>query len=92
MLNSSWKAAYFLGAKIRLDKDEMIRTARKVAGLHDLGKDFSDEPLERLLRSVNDEADLHPVGRFITRQRFISLLNIRLRAEYFFKKHPEILE
>jgi hypothetical protein len=92
LLNSSWKATYFLGTKIKLDKDELIRSAKKVTGLDDLGKDFSDEPLEKLLRSVNEEADLHPVGRFITRQRFISLLSIRLRAEYFFHRHPEILE
>jgi hypothetical protein len=92
LVNSSWKATYFLGTKIKLDKDELIRSAKKVTGLNDLGKDFSDEPLERLLRSVNEEADLHPVGRFITRQRFISLLSIRLRAEYFFRLHPEILD
>ncbi len=92
LMNSSWKATYFLGTKIKLDKDELIRSAKKVTGLDDLGKDFSDEPLEKLLRSVNEEADLHPVGRFITRQRFISLLSIRLRAEYFFHRHPEILE
>ena len=92
LLNDSWKATYFLGTKIKLDKDELIRSAKKVTGLDDLGKDFSDEPLEKLLRSVNEEADLHPAGRFITRQRFISLLSIRLRAEYFFRLHPEILE
>ncbi|TRZ75294.1 MAG: hypothetical protein D4R97_02700, partial [Bacteroidetes bacterium] len=91
-MNSSWKVTYFLGTKINLDKDELIRSAKKVTGLGDLGKDFSDEPLEKLLRSVNEEADLHPVGRFITRQRFISLLSIRLRAEYFFRRHPKILE
>jgi len=44
MLNSSWKATYFLGTKIKLDKDEMIRAARKATGLENLGKDFSDEP------------------------------------------------
>src|SRR5271157_4175636 len=80
LLNGSWKATYFLGTKIKLDKDELIRTAKKVTGLDDLGKDFSDEPFEKLLRSVNEEANLHPVGRFITRQRFVSLLSIRLRA------------
>jgi hypothetical protein len=92
LLNSSWKTTYFLGTKIKLDKDELIKAARKVTGLDDLGKDFSDEPLVKLLRSVNEEANLHPVGRFITRQRFISLLSIRLRAEYFFRRYPEILD
>jgi hypothetical protein len=92
MLNHAWKSTYFLGTRIKLEKDELIRSAKKLTGLEDLGKDFSDEPIERLLRSVNEEADLHPAGRFITRQRFISLLAIRLRAEYFFRRDPRILE
>jgi hypothetical protein len=92
LLNGSWRATYFLGTKIKLDKDELIKAARKTTGLNDLGKDFSDEPLSNLLKSVNEEANLHPVGRFITRQRFISLLSIRLRAEYFFRLYPEILD
>ncbi|MEI6681513.1 MAG: sulfotransferase [Bacteroidota bacterium] len=91
-INGVWRNSYFLGTRIRLEKDDLIRSARKITGLTDLGKDFVDEPLERLLRSVNEEANLHPVGRFITRERFVSLLSIRLRAEYFFKKHPQILE
>jgi hypothetical protein len=92
MLNSAWKGTYPLGTCIRLDKDDMIRRARKATGLTDLGSDFWDEPFERLVRAINGEANLHPVGRFITRERFVSLLNIRLRAEYFFRKYPEILE
>jgi len=60
--------------------------------LFGLLKDFDDDPLERLLRSVNEEARLHPIGRFITRERFISLLSIRLRAEFFFSKYPAILK
>ena len=92
VLNHVWKGTYFMGTRIRLEKDDLIRSARKVTGLHDLGKDFLDEPLERLLKAIDEEANLHPVGRFITRERFVSLLSIRLRAEFFFKKHPEILE
>ncbi|MCX6307248.1 MAG: sulfotransferase [Bacteroidetes bacterium] len=91
-INAGWNGSYFLGTKIRLDKDELIRSARKITGLENLGGDFNDEPLERLLKAANEEANLHPIGRFITRERFVSLLSIRLRAEYFFKKHPQILE
>ena len=90
-LNFCWKESYFLGTKIRLDKDELIRSARKITGLQDLGRDFNDEPLDRLLQAANDEANLHPIGRFITRERFTSLLSIRLRAEYYFKQYPQIL-
>ena len=90
-INGVWRNSYFLGTRIRLEKDDLIRSARKITGLTDLGRDFMDEPLERLLRSVKEEANLHPVGRFITRERFVSLLSIRLRAEHFFKKQPQIL-
>jgi hypothetical protein len=92
MINSVWKNSYFLGTKIRLDKDDLIRRAKSVSKLSDLGKDFLDEPLERMLKSINEEARLHPVGRFITRERLVSLLCTRLRAEYFFKKYPQILD
>jgi len=90
-LNAIWKGTYPLGTKIKLDKDELIKSARKVTGLHDLGNRFWDEPLDRMLTSLNEEARLSPVGRFISRQRLINLLSVRLRAEDLFKKYPEIL-
>ena len=91
-INSVWESTYFLGSRIKLDKDILISKARKITGLSDLGKDFWDEPVERMIDSINGEANLNPIGRFITRERLTSLISIRLRAEYFFKKYPEILE
>lgn len=92
ILNRCWSALYSLGIKINLQKDDLIHSARRKTGYHDLGKDFWDEPLDRLIHSLNHEARLHPAGRFISRQRLINLLSIRLRAENLFKKHPEILD
>ncbi|MBY0426878.1 MAG: sulfotransferase, partial [Cytophagales bacterium] len=91
-INSVWKSSYPLGTKIPLNKDRLIRLARTESGLQSFGPDFWEEPLERLITSVNEEAQLHPIGRFITQKRFVNLLTVRLRAEYWFKKHPEILE
>lgn len=91
-LNNIWQSSYPLGTKIRLEKDSLIKAARKNTGLHNLGKDFWDEPLERMIDSINKEARLHPVGRFISKKRIENLLSVRLRAEDWFKKHPEILE
>ncbi len=91
-LNTVWKSSYIFGTESRLDKDSLIKAARKTTGLSDLGPDFPEEALQRLLASIREEADLHPLGRFITRQRLINLLAVRLRAEDLFKKHPEILE
>ena len=91
-INSVWQNTYALGTEIKLDKDRLIKAARRNTGLHDLGKDFLDEPLDRLLYSVNNEARLHPVGRFISQKRLENLLSVRLRAEHYFKNYPEILE
>lgn len=91
-LNTIWKTSYALGTEVKLDKDTLIKSARKESGLKDLGSDFWDEPLDKLLYSINNEAQLHPIGRFITKKRLENLLSVRLRAEDYFKKHPEILD
>ena len=91
-LNKAWQASYPFGTESRLDKDSLIRAARKATGLQDFGKEFWDEPLDRLLRSIHEEAELHPIGRFISRQRMVNLLCVRLRAEEMFRRHPEILD
>ena len=90
-LNRGWKATYPLGTRISLDKDKLISSARRTTGFTDLGRDFWDEPLDRMLWSINNEANLHPIGMFISKERIVNLLANRLRAEHFFKKHPEIL-
>lgn len=91
-LNKTWAFTYPLGTKIKLDKDDLIRRARKITGLNDLGGDFWEEPLDRMLISMNEEAKLSPVGRFISWERLVNLLSIRLRATEYFKRFPEILE
>lgn len=91
-INNTWKKTYKNGVPPLLNKDHLIRTARRKTGLTDLGKYFWDEPLDRLLDSYNHEAKLHPIGNFITGKRLMNLLTVRLRAEHWFKKFPEILE
>jgi hypothetical protein len=91
-MNYLWEKSYKLSGKPSLEKNELIAAARKETGLSQLGKDFWDEPLERLLQSLNEEAELHPIGYFISRKRIINLLSVRLRAEQLFRKHPGILD
>jgi hypothetical protein len=91
-LNAVWKGSYPFGTKTKLDKDSLIKSARKASGLTDLGSSFWDEPLERMVDSLNNEARLTPIGRFISRERLVNLIAVRLRAEDLFKKHPEILK
>lgn len=91
-LNRLWGATYPAGTCSSLDKDSLIKAARKSTGFNDFGPFFQEEALDRMLLSINEEAQLHPIGQFITRQRMIQLLSVRLRAEHWFKKHPEILD
>lgn len=91
-LNHTWKFTYPLGTRTRLDKDDLIKAARKSTGLNDFGPDFWDEPLGKLIKSINEEANLHPIGIFISKQRLVNLLATRLKAEWWFKKEPRILE
>ena len=81
-LNMLWKRSYPNGTVPQLNKDDLIKTARSKTGLNDLGKDFWDEPLDRLIESLNNEARLHPIGYFISNKRLMNLLNVRLRAEH----------
>jgi len=91
-LNAVWNKSNRYGPDFLLQKDELIRMAKKSTGLHDFGSFPWEEGLEKLVYSLNHEASLHPIGRFISKKRIVNLLAIRLRAEYWFKKHPHILE
>ena len=92
LVNTLWRKTYPLGTKSVLNKESLMKAAKKATGLEDFGTDFWEEPLDIMLKSINEEAGLHPIGQFISRQRIINLLSVRLRAEYYFNKHPEILE
>ncbi|TYA53825.1 sulfotransferase family protein [Formosa maritima] len=91
LLNSVWLKTYALGTKSTLEIESLKKAAIKATGLSDFGN-FWEEPLKVMLKSINEEAKLHPIGQFIARQRIINLLAVRLRAEDYFKKYPEILE
>jgi hypothetical protein len=76
----------------KLEEGALIDAAVKKSGLRDFGDESWRPALRRLLTSLNEEARLHPWGRFITKQRLLGLLQNRLRAEALFRKHPDILE
>lgn len=77
--------------RVSLEKASLIDAAKKSTRLGDLGDPSFHEPLERLLRSIEEEAALHPLGRVITRARLISTLSTRLRLEDLIRREPSIL-
>lgn len=75
---------------IRLDAEKLLKSAQKKTGLNDFGPGNLKEALTQLINAINKEANLHPFGRFITKQRLLNILQNRLRVEEIFKQYPEI--
>jgi hypothetical protein len=88
--NGVGRALETLGLRASLDAEALIAAARKKTGLTDFGDASFRNGLEVLTRALDTEAQLHPLGRLIMRQRLIGLLVVRLKAQALFTRHPEI--
>jgi len=77
-----------------LDFDEVaiLADARAQAGLEDFGDEGFREPLRVLLRSLDEEARLHDIGRATQRARIVASLAMRLATEDSIRRNPAILE
>jgi len=73
-----------------LDADALLARARRRTGLGDFGDAAFREGLARLLRALDREASLTPVGRLGARTETLRLLENRLRMEAVHAAHPEI--
>jgi hypothetical protein len=88
---SGWRGLERLGvARARLDEASLVAAARRESGLHEFGDESYREPMRRLVESLETEAQLHPLGRFLLRQSLVRLLVNRLRLEALWARHPEI--
>jgi len=75
-----------------LQEKALIRAAKSQTGLSDFGDESFREALGVLLRSIEREANLHTVGRLITKARLTRSLATRLRLEDAIKKNPAVFE
>jgi Sulfotransferase family len=73
-----------------LDADELEAEAREQTGLSDFGDGYHREGLERLVASMNDEAELTEMGEIMQRMRLGAHLTSRLQVEDTYRQHPEI--
>jgi hypothetical protein len=80
------------GKSRKLTVDELIHTARRKSGLHDFNDDSFVQPLEQLLYAIHHEANLHLIGRMITKIRLVNVLMNRLRVEEYIRKYPECMQ
>jgi hypothetical protein len=93
ILNTALRGANALGlARISLNPDALVAAARKETGLNDFGDEHFLEPMQLIIRALEEEADLNPVGRFMNRANILRLLKARLWAQDLLVRHPEILE
>jgi hypothetical protein len=79
-----------LKSVVPLDEDSLLSTARRSTGLSDFGVGDWYEPFKQFIRSLDDEAQLHLIGRILARADVLMLLEARLRIEDTYKWHPQI--
>lgn len=93
LLNNILRGANAIGlARIDLNAEKLLARAEKETGLKDFGGDDFLEPMHLLIHSLEQEAELNPIGRFMNQANILRLLKGRLQAQALFKQHPEILE
>jgi hypothetical protein len=65
---------------VSLDPDELIATAQRTTGFDDFGASTWEEPFRRLIDALETEAQLHTLGRLMTRHDLLRHLQTRLRV------------
>ncbi len=77
---------------LSLDPKQLFEEATAQSRLEDFGDPTFHDPFERTCRALDQEAGLNDAGRAAQHQRLVDSLITRARAEYWFERHPEILE
>jgi hypothetical protein len=75
---------------VLLDERSLLEAAMANTGLSDFGDDAWREPFRILLDDLERHADLHLVGRLMTRSDLLVHLEGRLRVIDWYKRHPEV--
>jgi hypothetical protein len=79
-------------ALVALDETSLLDAARAATGLSDFGDDAWRAPFAIFLRALDEEADLHLLGRILTRNEIVRVLVNRLEVHATLAAHPEILD
>lgn len=75
---------------VPLSADQLMAAAAAATGLDDAGDDWFRQPMDRLCRSLEDEADLHLAGRLRARAELQLILQNRLALVDLWKREPAI--
>lgn len=92
-LNGLLRLCNSLGfGQIKMDEKTLLDSACKQTGLSDFGDESFLVPMRVLLKSLEEEAELNPSGRFLTKQSIVRILKHRLLLEDLLKREPQILD
>ena len=75
-----------------LDEQSLLESAMRATGLSDFGADDWREPFRVYIKALEEEAELHLIGRIRARCEILLLLEARLQIEDTYKRHPEIAD
>ena len=92
LFNRAGRMVERMGMGGSLQVERMVAAAKRKTGLTDFGDDWFMEPLNILVKSINQEAHLNTLGNMLQSTRIVSALSTRLRAEQLFNENPDILE
>jgi hypothetical protein len=70
--------------------DDLLDAARHQTGLDDFGVDTFREGLERLVRSLEEDARLNDLGASVVPMLMTRMLVNRLQIEDWYRRHPDI--
>jgi hypothetical protein len=88
-LTALWRSG--ISPRPVLDADALEAAALRGASPTALGADESwREPFRMLVASLNDEADLNPLGLTMAHGQIVMMLRARMRAAKLWRDHPEI--
>jgi sulfotransferase family protein len=79
-------------ALVALDEKSLLDAARAATGLDDFGDDAWREPFTVFLRALENEADLHLLGRIQARNDIVRTLVNRLQVGATLARNPDILD
>jgi Sulfotransferase family len=74
-----------------LQSEALCAEAKHRSGLKDFGDPSIEPALSILVNSLESQADLHPLGRFLMRKHLLELLETRLRLVHVWGGRPEAL-
>ncbi|MEQ1808465.1 MAG: sulfotransferase [Terricaulis sp.] len=78
--------------RVEIDANALLSTAQAQTKRSDFGEAPLETPLGILCKSLNEEIELHALGRQYAFRQLLGLLTTRLRLVDLWKRHPEILE